>query len=170
MAELNSKQRRFVEEFLVDLNATQAAIRCGYSERTAAQQASRLLSDVKIQAAIQEGQAARSQRTEITADLVVQELARMALFDPADLVRRPITKPEDIATLPEHVRRVIAGWSWDKQGNFVLKLAPKTPNLELLGRHLGMFTDKVQHSADDALREMMGLIDATGRPRPGGVG
>src|SRR6478736_4951624 len=79
---LNDRQRRFVEQYLVDLNATQAAIRAGYSAATASEQASRLLANVKVAAAIAEAQAARSRRTEVTADRVVLELARVAFGDP----------------------------------------------------------------------------------------
>src|SRR3954471_4710859 len=79
---LNDRQRRFVEHYLVDLNATQAAIRAGYSAATASEQASRLLANVKVAAAIAEAQAARSRRTEVTQDRVVLELARVAFGDP----------------------------------------------------------------------------------------
>src|SRR5215213_1985099 len=72
---LTARQARFVEEYLVDLNATQAAIRAGYSARTANEQASRLLANVSVAAAISEALAARAERTQITADQVVEELA-----------------------------------------------------------------------------------------------
>ncbi|MNY22928.1 hypothetical protein D3C86_1565690 [compost metagenome] len=55
---------------------------------------------------------------------------------------RNITSPLDLKLLPEQVRRCVIGWSWDRNGNFTLKLAPKTPNLELIGRHLGMFVER----------------------------
>ena len=63
MANLTPKQQRFVEEYLIDLNATQAAIRSGYSEKTAQERSSRLLSNVMVQAAIQEAQSKRAERT-----------------------------------------------------------------------------------------------------------
>jgi phage terminase small subunit len=56
--------------------------------------------------------------------------------------------PQDIPNLPEEVRRAIVGWGWDKAGNFTLKLADKNAALTNLGRHLGMFTDKVEHSGE----------------------
>jgi phage terminase small subunit len=68
---LTDKQKRFAEEYLIDLNATQATIRAGYSEKTAYSQCERLLRNVEVQAAISEGQKSRSQRTGITADRVV---------------------------------------------------------------------------------------------------
>lgn len=72
MPKLTPKQERFVQEYLVDLNATQAAIRAGYSEKTAREQASQLLSKLNIQDAVQAGKAARTQRLEITQDQVLQ--------------------------------------------------------------------------------------------------
>src|SRR5690348_12161649 len=74
---LSPRQRRFVEEYLVDLNATKAAIRAGYSERTARQMAAENLSKPDIQAAIAEAQDARAQRVQISADRVIQELVAM---------------------------------------------------------------------------------------------
>lgn len=73
--ELTSKQIRFCEEYLIDLNATRAAIRAGYSQKTANEQGPRLLVNVSIQERIQQLKNARSERTEITADRVLEELA-----------------------------------------------------------------------------------------------
>ena len=76
--ELTDKQARFCEEYLIDLNATQAAIRAGYSEKTAREQAAQNLSKLNIQEKIAELKAERSKRTEITQDSVIQELAAVA--------------------------------------------------------------------------------------------
>jgi phage terminase small subunit len=144
---LTDKQRRFVEEYLVDLNATQAAIRAGYSERTARQAGAENLSKPDVAAAVAQAQSDRASRVEVTADRVVEELASLAFYDPADLVSlTAMAGPQDIPKLPAKVRRAIIGWGWDKAGNFTLKLAPKTTALELLGRHLGMFVERVEHS------------------------
>lgn len=78
---LTPKQQTFVDEYLVDLNATQAAVRAGYSPRTAGPQGARLLANVNVAAAIQEAQATRSQRTEITQDWVLQGLKTEAERD-----------------------------------------------------------------------------------------
>lgn len=75
MGNLTAKQARFVEEYLIDLNATQAAIRAGYSERTANEQASRLLANAKVSAAVARAQAERSDRTGVTLDYVLSRLA-----------------------------------------------------------------------------------------------
>ena len=85
MAELSPKQQMFVEEYMVDLNATQAAIRAGYSPKTSTAQGARLLINVKVQAAIQEAVSKREQRTEITADRVVQELWNIVTADPNEI-------------------------------------------------------------------------------------
>lgn len=82
---LNDKQLRFVEEFLIDLNGTQAAIRAGYSEKTASEQASRLLANVKVADAIKQAMAERSERTKVDADWLLKRLAEEATADVADL-------------------------------------------------------------------------------------
>ena len=79
-------QKRFVQEYLIDLNATQAAIRAGYSKKTAQEQASRLLSKVKVQADIQKAMKRRSERTGITQDRVLEELALIAFSDISELL------------------------------------------------------------------------------------
>lgn len=78
MPGLSPKQRRFVEEYLVDLNATQAATRAGYSAKTAKQQGQRLLTNADIQAAVSAGQNKRSQRTALTQDIVLAGLRKEA--------------------------------------------------------------------------------------------
>jgi len=78
---LTPKQERFVSEYLIDLNATKAAIRAGYSERSAYSQGQRLLKNADIQVAIQEAKAKREKRTEITQDRVVAELAKLGFYD-----------------------------------------------------------------------------------------
>ncbi len=82
MAEvLNPRHARFAQEYLIDLNGAQAAIRAGFSKRTARSAAARLLTNADIRAAIDEAKLARSERTKITADKVLEELARVAFFD-----------------------------------------------------------------------------------------
>jgi phage terminase small subunit len=146
---LTAKQQRFVDEYLVDLNATQAAIRAGYSAKAAASIGEENLRKPEIQAAIQQRMRAIQERTEVTAEKVVRELAAMAFYDPATIGDAQINGPADIKKLPEQVRRAIIGWGWDKHGNFTLKLSPKTPSLDLLARHLGMLKDKVELTGKD---------------------
>jgi phage terminase small subunit len=85
MTDLNPKQARFVEEYLVDLNATQAAVRAGYSPKTAEQQGARLLGHARVAAEIRQGQLQRSERTAITQEQVLAELAKIAFSDLADV-------------------------------------------------------------------------------------
>lgn len=113
MAKLNDRQQLFAQEYLVDLNATQAAIRAGYSQKTARSQGERLLTNVDIAAAIQRGIKERIEKTQITAERVLLELAAIAFMD--------------IEKLAE-----VGG-----------KITDKLKALELIGRHLGMFTDKI---------------------------
>lgn len=160
---LTPKQSRFVEEYLLDMNATQAAIRAGYSRRTAKEQASELLTKPAVMAAVDAAKIDRSERTKIDADRVLQEIAVMAFYDPADLmidgeageddreaavidgrVIYGLRGPADIKRLPENVRRAIVGWGWDRNENFTLKLADKSKALDQLARHLSLYNDKVE--------------------------
>lgn len=86
MAKLNARHKRFVTEYLVDLNGTQAAIRAGYSPKTAAEQAARLLTNVKVQEAIQEAMKKREERTEVKVDRVVLELWNTVTADANEIV------------------------------------------------------------------------------------
>lgn len=145
---LTPKQAKFVDEYLLDLNATQACIRAGYSAKTADRIGPELLGKTCVAEAISERRAALSKKAEVTQERIVAEYARMAFYDPASIAGQPMNGPEDIPNLPEDVRRSIVGWGWDKMGNFTLKLADKNAALTNLGRHLGMFTDKVEHSGE----------------------
>lgn len=144
------KERRecFCQEYLKDLNGTRAAIRAGCPSRGARKTAQRWLTRADVAARINALKANRAEEAKIKASNVLEELACMAFYDPADIGNCKITCPADIAQLPEKIRRAIIGWSWDRNQNFTLKLAPKTPNLELIGRHLGMFVDRVKHEGD----------------------
>lgn len=143
---LTPKQALFVKEYLVDLNATQAAIRAGYSEKTAGATGNENLQKPEIADAVRQAMEERGERTEITADRVLVEIERLALYDPKDFL--DVTGPKDIALLPEDVRRAITGWKWDRQGNFIITFA-KEAALQMLGRHHKLFTDKVDVSNPD---------------------
>lgn len=140
---MTPKQQRFVEEYLIDLNATAAAERAGYSKKTAYSIGQENLNKPEIAAAIADRRAEIAVKAEVTQERIVAEFARMAFYDPASLASQPMAGPSDIPNLPEEVRRAIVGWGWDRAGNFTLKLADKNAALTNLGRHLGMFTDKV---------------------------
>jgi len=136
---LTKKQEFFVKEYLIDLNGTQAAIRAGYSGKSADRIAIDLLSKNHVAVLIQQAMDERAAKLGISAENVLNELRCMAHYDPADIVRESVRCPEDILKLPEDVRRAIIGWGWDKLGNFTLKLSPKTPSLDLIGKHLKLF-------------------------------
>ena len=91
---MTDKQKRFCEEYMIDLNATQAAIRAGYSVKTANEQGARLLANVSVHQEIERLKAERSRRTGITADRVLQELARIGFVNPLDVI-----DPSDAAVL-----------------------------------------------------------------------
>ena len=153
---LTTKQRRFVEEYLVDGNASQAAVRAGYSERTARQQGYRLLTKVYIAVAIAAAQEERSKRTEVTADRVVEELARIAFADIRNLF---VWDEEQAAYVPSQdlsddaaagVSSVKAktthynGKNGDGDRTEILvelKTYDKLKALELLAKHLGLFQE-----------------------------
>lgn len=153
---LTPKQALFVKEYLVDLNATQSAIRAGYSEKTAKQQGQRLLTNVDVSAALSAAQAERSKRVEIDADWVLRRLAEEAQADVADLYNDDGgLKP--VKEWPLIWRQgLVAGLDVEEitvEGTFIgnvrkLKLSDRIKRLELIGKHVGVqaFRDQVQHS------------------------
>ena len=153
---LTDKQAAFVAEYLVDLNATQAAIRAGYSERTAYRIGAELLHKTSVAEAIAAGQAKRAQRVEITADRVVSELAKIAFADPRDLMEwgPDGVKLKASADLTEEQAASVAEVSETTTkdgGSLKLKKHDKVKALELLGRHMGMFKDKVENEISGGL-------------------
>lgn len=140
---LTPREEAFVREYLIDLSATNAAKRAGYSAKTAKEQGYQLLQRPRIAAAIQAAMQARNERLDASADDVLREITRLAMFDPAAFVN--VKKPADVAKLPENVRRAIVGWSWDRLGHFTLKLA-KEGALEMLARHHALYKVHVEHS------------------------
>lgn len=149
MRKLPEKQQRFVDEYLIDLNATQAAIRAGYSPNTATEQASQLLTKLNIKAHVDAAIADRSKRTGVTQDRVVRELARLAFADPTQVVN--FRTGEVYGNLSEDDRAIIAGVKVKDGDTFTereVKLTDKTRALELLGRHLGMFKDGMSITVD----------------------
>lgn len=141
---LSDIEARFIQEYLVDLCQWRALRRAeGWSEGDPEKAwrvlACQLMKRPHVAAAKDAALAKQFKRIEATGDRVALELARMALFDPGHLTG--VTCPEDIALLPEDLRRAIVGWGWDKNNNFAPKFA-KEGALELLGRRFKLFTDK----------------------------
>ena len=145
---MTQKQERFCEEYLIDLNATQAAIRAGYSANTANEQGARMLANVSIRARIDREMAERSRRTGVNADRVVRELAKIAFVNADDLIDvdnatiREDATEEDKACIASVKVKHTSGDGFDTTEREI-KLCDKLKALEQLGRHLGIFTDKV---------------------------
>lgn len=147
MAKLTVKQQKFCDEYLIDLNATQAAIRAGYSVKTAQEQSSRLLSNVMVQEAIGKSMSERSKRTGVNQDRVVLELAKIAFVKMTDIVNTngeiKESASEDDLSCIESVKYkhsdTDTGYSVERE----VKIASKIKALELLGKHLGMWNDRV---------------------------
>lgn len=148
---MTAKQKRFCEEYLIDLNATQAAIRAGYSPESAQQIGAENLSKPVIRARIDTEIAERSRRTGVNADRVVQELAKIAfvkatdIIDPNTATVRDSATDEDKACIASVKFKSSSGESSDSVEREI-RMCDKLKALELLGKHLGMFTDKVNVS------------------------
>lgn len=144
---LTDKQKRFVEEYLIDLNATQACIRAGYAVNRASEQGHQLLQKTTVSEAIEMAMAERSKRTGINQDRVIQELARIAFVKITDVVDedgeiRRDASDDDLACI-ESVKVKDSDNQFGGSREREVKLAPKMKALELLGKHLGMWNDKL---------------------------
>lgn len=147
MGKMTPKQKRFCDEYLIDLNATQAAIRAGYSVKTAQEQSSRLLSNVMVQEAISKAMAARSKRTGVNQDRVVLERAKIAFVKMTDAVDsngriREDATDDDLACI-ESIKYKESDNEFGGSVEREVKIGSKLKALELLGKHLGMWNDKL---------------------------
>ncbi len=162
---MTKKQKRFVEEYLIDLNATQAAIRSGYSPDTAKSIGSENLSKPDISAAVAKAMAERSKRTGINQDRVLQELARIGfaritdVMDPATAKIKENASDDDLACI-QSVKIKPNEWGTERE----VKLCDKKAALELLGRHLGMWNDKLD------LKGVEGVVIVNDIPKPDDTG
>lgn len=159
---LSNRHQKFVDEYLVDLNATQAAIRAGFSARTARKQAYQLINRPDVQAAITEAQASRSERTRIDADWVLRRLADEADADLADLYDESgALKP--VKDWPPIWRKgLVAGVEVEElrsEGEAIgvvrkVKLSDRIKRVELIGKHVGV----------QAFRDQVGIGNPNGDP------
>ena len=148
----DERQIKFVEEYIKSLNATDAAIKAGYSEKTARSQGSRLLTNVDIQKAIQQAKAEREERTKIDADYVLKRLVEIDQMDVLDIMDDDgNVKP--LRDWPKIWRQYISNIetiSMDDDKGWLKKIKwpDKVKNLELLGKHVsvGAFKDKIEHT------------------------
>ena len=144
---LTKKQKIFVDEYLIDLNATQAAIRAGYSTETAAVIGCENLIKPNIKSSIDKALAERSKRTGVNADRIILELAKIAFVNPTDVINmdeatvKGDANRDDTAAISSVKVKTIP----TEDGNITereVKTYDKIKALELLGKHMGMFTDK----------------------------
>lgn len=184
MSSLNAKTRLFVQEYLVDLNATKAAIRAGYSEKTAYSQGQRLLKNVEVQKAIEEAQKARAEKTETDAAFVLKRLVDEVSADLADLYddngslksvkewpliwRQGLVAGIETETIRPKGSRGTGQWHGKAQDVHdeeppeeetvitKVKLSDRVKRLELLGKHISV----------NAFREQLGHSDPNGNPLP----
>ncbi|HHR6116736.1 TPA: terminase small subunit [Providencia alcalifaciens] len=172
---LTDKQEMFCREYLIDLNATQAAIRAGYSEKTANRTASENLSKPDIQLRISELLKKRSDRLQIDADYVLNRLVEIDQMDVLDILHDDGgIKP--IHEWPKVWRTSLSGMdlaemfeSKDGERDLVgimkkIKWPDKVKNLELLGKHVKVqaFKDKVEHSGGLSVSSVASLMDEIG--------
>ena len=150
---MTRKQERFVEEYLVDLCATQAAIRAGYSPATAGAIGAENLKKPQIRARIDQAMAELSKRTGVNQERVIRELAKVAFVNATDVVDfesaklLPTATPEDTAAIASVKVKTIPtadGLGVERE----IRMADKLKALELLGKHFGMSTDNVRLSGD----------------------
>ena len=154
---VNQQIYRFCEEYIIDFNGSRAATAAKYSKKSAHVQATRLLKIVKVQKLITELCLKAALRNEITIDRVLKEMSNIAFFDPA-LFYDEVGNLLEVPDMPETARRVIAGITvtstYNKDETRVyttknIKLVSKDRMIELAGRYLAMFTDKIKVSKDE---------------------
>ena len=168
MTELSNKQLRFADEYLVDLNATQAAIRAGYSQRTARTTGSRLLRNPAVAHAVAQRQARISNHLFVTAERVVLEYARLAFADMRDYMR--FAENGDVlldwSAMPEDATKAILEVTQDiynegrgsaqrevKRTKF--KLHDKRGALDALAKHLGLFRERGGEDAETVVKSVI---------------
>lgn len=163
---MTQKQKRFIEEYLIDLNATQAAVRAGYSSATAKDIGCENLAKPNIRAQIDRAMAERSKRTGVNAERVIQELAKIAfvnateVIDPKTATVKEDALPEDTAAIQSVKVKTFGEDGLERE----IKMADKIKALELLGKHLGMFQNNVNVTlgTSDKLDDIMSQIGGEG--------
>jgi len=142
---LSAKRQRFIDEYCVDFNGTQAAIRAGYSANSANMQAARLLANDNIRKALDEKRLEIAESSKLKVSDVIDELKNIAFSDITQLLsfNNSKAKVKSSRRLSEDARKVIASVSQTQNG-LTIKMHDKVKALELLGRYLNIFTDRVE--------------------------
>ena len=154
MTDLTNKQKKFVEEYLIDLNGKQAAIRAGYSPDTADKQASRMLTYGKVALCVSKAMAERSKRTGITQDRVLRELARLGFVNVPDVVNmddatiKSGSEVDDTSAIASVKVKTTHTKDETEIVEREIKFHDKVKSLELLGKHLAMFTENLNIKED----------------------
>ena len=174
----------FVREYLIDRNATQAAIRAGYSPKTAKQQGSRLLTDVDVAAQVAAATAKTFDRLEVTKERITRELAKIAFSDPRHYLTWGPEEKKVVDPLSGLVIGKTSGVSLkpsaeidddaagaiseigETQSGLKLKLHSKEAALKLLGQELGMFKEQVEHDFTSPLRLLVEAVQREAAPLP----
>ena len=161
--DLTDQQNRFVEEYLYDLNGTQAAIRAGYSPNSAESQANRLLRNAKVSAAVSKAKAAQSRRTGINNDRVIRELAKIAFANAGDIINMETAcvwgnaAADDKAAIASvKVKSSVSPTSQTVERE--VKLHDKIKALDLLGKHLGLYENAEQNPDTEDLAPLAELL------------
>lgn len=166
---LNDQQKRFCDEYLIDLNGEQAAIRAQYSKKTARGQASRLLTNANVKDYIEKGRRRQQRKAEVTQDRVIARLSSLAFIDPADLYHTDGSLML-ISEMDEEVRAALGAIDVkeykDKRGGKTthtkVKLTDSLAALNMLARILGMYEkDNAQQHVE--IKPMVMFLPLNGR-------
>lgn len=172
MKDLTDRQKQFAREYVLDFNATQAAIRAGYSKKSARVQAAKLLKVPGVQAFARELVQAKAEATELSVERVLRELQAMAFVDPLDLFNGN-GQLKNLEEMPASARRAIAGIDFVVQGRgedavdvCKVRLTDKKGSLELLARYLQMFVDKseITHGGNVTFKMVYHEPEDAGKP------
>ena len=170
--QLNDRQSRFVDEYLVDLSATQAAIRAGYSKKTAGSQGFDLLKKPEIAAEIEKRRHLRAENTGLTVERLLEEAMRLAFFDIRKLVDKD-GNPIPINELDAATAAAIQGIDVATIGNadvgvgqvLKYKIADKNSAIERLFKHMGLFAkDNAQNNPAEAMQKLLAMVNGSKLP------
>ena len=153
---MTAKQQRFVHEYLIDLNATKAAIRAGYKSKNAEVIGYQLLQKTSVAEAVHQAIERRAARLNIKADRVLDEFCKIAFADRAGIaqVKRGRVIVTDTSKLTDEQKAALSEVS-ETQSGISVKLESKTEALKMIGKHLGMFVEKIEHSGNVKLTNQL---------------